>query len=177
MNDQAKFRVGGVYRNRNGTLMRVGREVGGGLVKLEFVSGYREGRETTSSFWLTSGQYEKRSHPTADLVPGELHLVDGRWVPVEQEPAMSMTPTLDKLEAEYEACLLSEPVWVGVDFGHELDPNAAMIARDGPARVKPAAVVTEQPASTAHPCPFASFRSPDLCATSHQVDPAHQLKG
>lgn len=87
---------------------------------------------------------------------------------VKQGPAKSMTPTLDKLEAEHDA-------------------NAAMIARDGPA--KPRITVDKWPrldalqvrdpftASTAHPSPFASFRSPDLCACTHQIDPAHQLKG
>lgn len=85
-----------------------------------------------------------------------IELVDGKYV-----ARGSMTPTLDKLEASI----------------HPAD--LAMRMRDLKAgfKPKPAAVIPEPPASTAKPSPFASFRSPDLCATSHQVDPAHQLKG
>jgi hypothetical protein len=61
--------------------------------------------------------------------------------------------------------------------------NAAMIARDGPAKFdyrafpKECERMTGEARSTAKACPagFQSYRNPDLCASSHQVDARFQL--
>lgn len=82
-----------------------------------------------------------------DLLPGELMQVGGEWVAKEEAEAEEMT--FDELMAD-----LFSPA------------NAAMIARDGPAKPKadrwsvPAGSVV----STAKPNPFARFKSPDGCS-------------
>lgn len=55
------------------------------------------------------------------------------------------------------------------------DPNAAMIARDGPAKDKAQGVLIVAPVSTAKPAIASLTRSPDLAESRHQVSPRHAL--
>lgn len=52
---------------------------------------------------------------------------------------------------------------------YEADPNAAMIARDGPS--KPKEEKAPEVVSTVKPALAGLVAHPDLCATSHQVNP------
>lgn len=66
----------------------------------------------------------------------------------------------------------SQPMTYG-----EVQANAAMILRDGPAKAlaKPVVVMVDTGEGLVHPNPFARAVSPDLKASSHQVDPAFAL--
>jgi hypothetical protein len=94
------FRIGGVYRQRNGEVVRLAPY--SGSYGSSFVDGYgsaiaiKDGTPRGSRH-LSSGRMcaffaHDDAKFTGDLLPGELTFVNGEWV--------SMTPTLDKMEAE-----------------------------------------------------------------------------
>lgn len=101
------------------------------------------------------------------LIPGELTLLDGQWVPV----------------GEVQALPDDGPWRIVVRNGHlvpadapasTLDPNAGMIENDR------AAIARTVPPPVREPKPAPRVlhwteRSPDLSATSHQVDPSYVL--
>jgi hypothetical protein len=147
------FRLGGVYRTRDGQVTAVFRgphQFDPGIVLFESETDPRMPRWVNGMVWRS------------------LRISDGDFLPVE----VSMTPTLDKPEAEK-----SHPDEMTLDelMTDLLDPNAAMIARDGP--IEPKYILFTcvdctgcekcAPVSTAKPCPagFLSMRSPDSCAS------------
>jgi hypothetical protein len=94
-----QFRIGGVYRQRNGEVVRLAPY--SDSYGSSFVDGYGSAiaiKDGTPRGWchLSSGRVCAFAHDdakfTGDLLPGELTLVNGEWI--------SMTPTLDKIEAE-----------------------------------------------------------------------------
>ena len=90
-----------------------------------------------------------------------IELVDGKYIPRGVEESWET-----RLLAE---CLTDEQV------DAMLDPNAAMITRDGPAKPKPAAVIPEPKSTTKAALAGLGLRFDTT--TGHQINPAHQLKG
>jgi hypothetical protein len=134
------FRIGGIYWNGNGdgpweiTSEPASRE---GAFAIRSAS---TGTNIPSGWFLNSGEYVRDAgRPSCmHLIPGELHQVDGAWVPITEQP-MSVY-FADAQESEW--------VSLGCTKGdHPAD--LAMIARDGIAAPKPA-VVALPAAPTAH---------------------------
>lgn len=115
---QAPFRVGGCYRNRRGQVAIL-RAVGGGEFSVlscpadgprwEGDQGYARNR--LSDGWSSCAT--NSMHPY-NLLPGELHQVDGQWVAVEER---SPEQKFDEAVARVRDVL-------------EKESNDAMIARD-----------------------------------------------
>lgn len=86
------FRIGGVYRQRNGSIVRLVPYTGA-------LSGHFFSSEHGSAVSVESGKplgprglaggcvsaYDKGPF-AGDLIPGELHQVDGAWVPITEQP-------------------------------------------------------------------------------------------
>jgi hypothetical protein len=88
-----------------------------------------------------------------DLIPGELHQVDGAWVPITEQPmSVYFADAQEDKPAEPETLgsILRKAIERGPAFQVAADANAAMIARDGHTAPKPA-VVALPAAPTAHP--------------------------
>jgi hypothetical protein len=182
--DKPMFRVGGVYRQRNGVLARLGPD---GLA-VYLSDGHKYGPRS-----LFSGA-DLHTHFIGDfagdrsLIPGELELRDGQWVPVEEkEEAQLDGAELIRRWAENERARLQ------MDRAERLlaaSPNEAMVARDC---TEAACLYAEQrqeaervrailsaPVSTALPPLRALTLSTDLEPASHQVRAAFgsaSLKG
>jgi hypothetical protein len=103
METQTPFRIGGVYRQQDGTVVRLldrtsdfpvgagighARHVDGG----EMRSGFRRLSDGVDTINFKGGE--------CNLLPGELHQINGEWVPrgvpVEDKPAKSELPELVK---------------------------------------------------------------------------------
>jgi hypothetical protein len=144
------FRIGGIYRQNDGALVRldppmkqwkekdvahamfVGREIGNGMRH------------------LSDGRYAKGYH-YANLVPGEL---DEKGNPIT--PTATLVAAVKDLQQAAADSLL----------------DRKMIERDGPAR--PAPIATPAPAApTALPALPGLTRSPDLRHSTHLVEPQH----
>lgn len=98
--------------------------------------------------------------------PGELTLRDGQWVPVEEAKEDNKVSVAEI----FKRGLRGATVILNGEVGTAAD--AAMIARDGPA--KPAVVaIPAAPKPPAKPAPSGLTLSPDLRATSHLVEPVH----
>jgi hypothetical protein len=112
---------------------------------------------------LSDGRYvhdHRNDRDDIALIPGELHQVDGAWVPITEQP-MSVYfadaveggscygehdgPDAYAADEAFRAALARDAAADSEHFA-----NAAMIARDGPAAPKPA-VVALPAAPTAHP--------------------------
>jgi hypothetical protein len=147
---QHAFRIGGIYRQNDGALVRldppmkqwkekdvahamfVGREIGNGMRH------------------LSDGRYAKGYH-YANLVPGEL---DEKGNPIT--PTATLVAAVKDLQQAAADSLL----------------DRKMIERDGPAR--PAPIATPAPAApTALPALPGLTRSPDLRHSTHLVEPQH----
>lgn len=235
-----KFRVGGCYRDHSGDIIRLtaardyGRVADGEILLGLRWEYYPACFNLESGVWAMGG-----AHPHMNLIPGELTLKDGAWVPVDAKPSIPMNVWIPWKGGECPVprgarglCIvrggaqsrsaetLSDRRWNHIGMSGDIvaymvtqlpgekpsigdwtaaidsaegrapidkatldwifhgsqkltatvaDPNAAMIARDGPQREKPAA----KPAVVAAPrktTPGLTL-SPERY-TSHQVNPA-----
>lgn len=123
------FRIGGVYFNGYGATVIVTADAGDGfgytaltgcgtpLVRVRLLDGVCSD-----------------SMVGLNLHPGELHQVNGEWVPISESVPMPTRPTpleVEMCQLAYEAC--------------KPDPNAPMIARDGPPKEKPVPQAPQDP--------------------------------
>ena len=114
MSNEIPFRIGGVYRDKNGDLYE--------LAPLEsydeFYREYHPNEAIASSFKvadfssmrcagssgahrLSDGVFLAVDGSDWDLLPGELHQVNGEWLPVEEKPTVTIGAILrEKLEAQ-----------------------------------------------------------------------------
>jgi hypothetical protein len=95
--DKPLFRVGGVYRNQRGDVTRInsvqcaasgffhGFFDGDTAVEVSVLND--DGTERWQDGWrrLSDGKYREADCPIYNLIPGELELRDGQWVPVEEK--------------------------------------------------------------------------------------------
>jgi hypothetical protein len=135
------FRVGGVYRTGyedEEPFQILPESMQDGFYNLR---GVNSGYVISGHGWrLADGRWHAeldRPESLMHLIPGELHLVNGEWLPVEEK---AVTVETNGLDAMWEAFRQRhrEPRAVPA-----IDPNAAMVARDGPSR--PAPVVIQEP--------------------------------
>lgn len=138
MSQENLFRIGGVYRQKNGEVVKCGPC---SLRPDWCIALLRNGPDGDwdalfgSARRLTDGKYAHYTGPSYDvltLIPGELHNVNGEWVPIN-------SPVQDPLPESISDALMDM-----------IDPrDQRMIDRDGPTKVKaaPAPVLV----STAHP--------------------------
>lgn len=96
----AQFRIGGHYRDGNGNLCAVLQHAVPGRIAVRFVDESDQAVARMSfDHDAVSGQYlDSEAKPVAssyfNLVPGELHNVNGQWVPVAEEaPKTAITPS------------------------------------------------------------------------------------
>lgn len=78
METQTPFRIGGVYRNKHGAEMVICEEVQPGIVTVGFVE--TPEYPLYSRILIATGECERGSCDL-DLIPGELTLVNGKYVP------------------------------------------------------------------------------------------------
>lgn len=81
----AQFKASSVYRDRSGVLVRL--ESFGGFVSGLYIN-HPDGHLNAGGFDLATGRYTPQaSDPECKwhLLPGELHNVNGQWVPVAEE--------------------------------------------------------------------------------------------
>jgi hypothetical protein len=130
------FRVGGVYRTGyedEEPFQILPESMQDGFYNLR---GVNSGYVISGHGWrLADGRWHAeldRPESLMHLIPGELHLVNGEWLPVEE--SKEEAAVFEAFAAVWEASK------VPLD---EVFANAAMIARDGPAR--PAPVVIQEP--------------------------------
>jgi hypothetical protein len=158
--DKPMFRVGGVYRDGEDSVLELRACPKNGFAACHMVrfDGHVD-KYGTGICRLSDGRDDAAldRESLLHLIPGELELRDGQWVPVEEK---------EEAKPDDFVWLLGPLEPIGDDYD-EGDADAAMIARDGPA--KPAAVVIEQPARTAKPALPALSISTDLQPASHQV--------
>jgi hypothetical protein len=154
-----QFRIGGVYREVGGGLSVVDcridsfsseplREYYGAAGALEVYGMRSDGIRRGQNGWRRAsdgGNYGDESGKYT-LLPGELQLKDGQWVPVEEKPAGLAGP-IRKQQAAEEPKSYADAVRQEYAL-HKAD--AAMIARDGPAKPAPV-IATPPPKTTAKP--------------------------
>jgi hypothetical protein len=164
------FRIGGVYRNDAGVVVRIeempvaAQENCQRDFKMRIPFGWAravEDNDPCGYVSLLCGRTVSAIYDSSpdidgyDLIPGELHQVDGAWVPITEQP-MSVyfadaQEEEDPLDAEnVQRYLAAHGITAYNVRVQRIDPNAKMIARDGPAAPKPA-VVALPAAPTAHP--------------------------
>lgn len=135
------FKIGSVYRNKIGAACRIIRESRGSAV-LETV----EMKLPLGAGWsFVDGSNAQNQ---LSLIPGELHLVNGSWEPVESLPIHITENGVAKVKA---SDVLAQP-----KVQHDLSTverlrNAAMIARDGVAQQATTVALPTPPLTTAHP--------------------------
>lgn len=162
--EQNLFRVGGVYRDRSGRVLKITGEVGSvsdpffQRSKAVAVSAICADGSEYETGWrrLEDGKYHG-NHQSVDLLPGELHQVDGQWVPVEESDSHCVC-------RDHTAPGIVHRVDGPCYHEERVDPNAAMIASDGPRNVplKPPVRLTVRTVSTAHPAIDGLTRCNDL---------------
>lgn len=109
----AQFKVGAVYFNGYGDgPWRVMKPAANGLCGLQSV---KTGARLTDSWRLGDGRYmpdEGSGHDKMHLLPGELHNVNGQWVPVAEEaPKTTQSCFEDMLQEVWErAAVVPMPV-------------------------------------------------------------------
>jgi hypothetical protein len=142
------FRVGACYASKGGSVMRVDSVLKYAHPTSHFFSVERLGGSVFSHDGSRhmDGSYFGDPNDEASLIPGELHLVNGEWLPVEEKAANRLTD--DELEGLWDfgfkpQPLADKPTITVKRVARSIDPNAKMIARDGPAR--PAPVVIQEP--------------------------------
>lgn len=108
--EQNLFKVGCAYRT-----------LGGGVAVIqhfdgEFLTGHTKGEPAGSQVWRTSGSYWAgiRRSDEMSLTAGELHQVDGQWVPVEGKKARYHGFTCPECGSHY----FGTSNWHGVLTGH-----------------------------------------------------------
>lgn len=166
------FRIGGVYRQGNGSVRK--------LIPCEFRKEWAfaamptldggftaTGWQSDGARRLSDGRYVHDLNNSRDaiaLIPGELTLVDGKWiargVEEKRDDEGIRQFQCDRIEAakQHDAEQAALDRICADRLGQ--DANAAMIARDGPA--KPAAVLASEPTkSTALPALSGLTKSPD----------------
>ena len=170
--NEAQFKVGSVYRFKAGGEIRLTESVGDGGYARGTLIGCNAAQNGSWSLitglWQSSDGLRSSSCDWQDLIPGELVLRDGQWVAVEEAKANPDEMTFEELAAD----LLSPA-------------DAAMIARDGPAKPRvtverwpslDAMTLTDKPfTSTAKPALSALTLSPDLSEAKHQVNAQHAM--
>lgn len=161
---QTPFRVGGVYRQRDGAVMLVCSPLPGwedGSCQVKFAEDYAPYNATVGMSnglrWLATGGLRNRNETLHDLLPGELHQVDGQWVALEEKKEDSFCMSV----GEAASIVKATPEFTGAM--HFAD--AEMIARDGQA--KPQAdwnpiYLQPAPKSTAKPALSALLLCADL---------------
>jgi hypothetical protein len=145
------FRVGGVYRQACGGIRKLaGHE---NQLRCYALTHWGEGVFSTvgggdGARNLKDGRYIWHSgaeHDYLTLIPGELRLVNGQWVPVEKSCPDCGTPE----GSEHGDCCPRLPSQADRIAAHALicnDPNAPMLARDAANYVaRPAPVVIQEP--------------------------------
>ncbi len=163
--EQALFRIGGVYRQRKGDVVRL---------------------EAADQYWSTGCEHEAAAYEVAgamfqrgarrlsdgkaypyetdesaeyDLLPGELHNFNGQWLPVEEKAEQPMSPYFAEALRSHTLKPVLAPIpedMVAPDDGWLDDwmsdsANAAMIARDGPQITRPAPPPVAQEATSHAP--------------------------
>ncbi len=170
---KAQFRIGGIYRQRDGVIAELRNPPEGQLERVGLTGRYgwaheHKSGQVTSSGWrnLTDGCDYTISATDRSLIPGELHQVNGQWVSVDNvdaggdadiltyrvvsEPQQATKPrdfgAIGKPET-----VSATPVMDALERTAAADPiaaaNARMVNRDGPSRPKPEHPKAE-PAST-----------------------------
>jgi hypothetical protein len=129
---QALFRIGGVYRDNHGTLVELRPCLIGGFAAAHIVG--VDGVDLTSSGLSRLLDGRDRVYLDVDdhklhLIPGELHQVDGQWVAVEEKRSFALKPVIAPIPEDMVA---PDDGWL--DDWMSDAANAAMIARDGPAK-------------------------------------------
>jgi hypothetical protein len=161
----AQFRIDGVYRQKGGDLVRLDWCVThfGRFAQAVFIN--RSGTDGERD--LATGKYPYAEDDTSHkchLLPGELHQVNGQWVPVEDSGGgsgcITKTPTLDKLENT------SEPKHPRLTWA-----DSKRVDRFPGYHVRSNHVWLQGEEDADHPSPFGAFRSPDLAPSSPQVLP------
>jgi hypothetical protein len=164
MEKQTSFRIGGCYRFARGVVMLSPHPFDGFASASLFLGEQLHGRwSLETGLWSSSLGDRAPSCEWLDLLPGEVHHVNGEWVPVDDQ--------CDVTQADLDAHLSKS--LGGVVSGKLHPADAKMIERDGPA--KPAEVLfngltveeTEATASVmgivaAKPTPIGLTLSPDL---------------
>lgn len=171
--EQAFFRIGGVYRQRKGDVVRLeaadqywntGCEHGAAAYEVAGAMFQRGARRRSDG---KAYPYETDESSEYDLIPGELHLFNGEWLPVEEKAEQPMAPYFaEAVEAKYcPDCGTTEGSEHFAFCQHALtpeearirdlylfgDPNAAMILRDGPQITRPAPPPVAQEATSHAP--------------------------
>lgn len=162
----APFRIGGIYRQQCGDLVRLdptaygvggAHKVADGMAFATILLGGSPSRNDGHR-QLVDGRYPGCKDVVGHgchLIPGEL---DAQGYPLGHPCADIPAPTVQPKPAT---------------LAESTDPkDLAMLKRDGPAKRTPSPVVPA-PVATAKPCPWGAFQSPDLGASSHLVNPAH----
>lgn len=155
-----QFRIGGVYRQIDGVVVSLNDWHDGVLGHAKPV----DGSFSTGQRRLSDGRrvlFLDMPFHGNDLIPGELHQVNGQWVPVEEHDNGELSRAVAHL------------VGIKAKRDAERDPNAAMLSRDEAAMrkliAKPAPAVA---AVSPKPSPQGLSFSPDLLRGSdHLVRP------
>lgn len=129
------FKIGSVYRDVTHSIVRLTDDREDGFVGSQIWDS-RDGRWTSyaARFRLSDGRWNDGLNEWScmNLAPGELHLVNGSWEPVE-----------DKEEAVFCDAL-------AIDAAADSFANLAMIARDGVAPKVTTVALPTPPLTTAH---------------------------
>lgn len=92
MSEETLFRIGGAYRQRNGLLVKLVEEPNwdSGSCRAVIAEAaylhdmYYQVGTGDGVRWLDTGMYSPQEESGSDLLPGELHNVNGEWLPIEQ---------------------------------------------------------------------------------------------
>lgn len=163
---ETPFRIGGVYRQRDGVLVQLGtfrdsiNEPGAAWARrvegFPFGEGFRyliDGRDT-GDWWQGA----------RDLTPGELTQTDSGWVALGVEEESELPELVKNFIKRTEG-----ERFIDLDAAHDA-LDAAMIARDG--EKPPASFQAEPPKSKALPACVGLSIGVDLLPSTHQVRPA-----
>lgn len=145
---QPLFKIGSVYREKSGALVELRKPNESLPWSLDEAAAFR-----------LDGSYEYGSRNLSDgvccvcpeveeyhLIPGELHQVDGAWIPITEQPM-----SVYFADAQEEKAAESQPTLGELLLGRKITAaDLEMIARDGISAPKPA-VVALPAAPTAHP--------------------------
>lgn len=141
------FKIGSVYRQKDGKVVLLREHPtneGRAFACIHYGDGvFSSIIDGDGARRLDNGEFIWRSTSDEDrytLIPGELHQVDGAWVPVE-EKAVKTCPGCGAAEGCFhdEACHF---------LRMHIDPNEAMIARDGAPKPTPTPIpAAPQPTS------------------------------
>jgi hypothetical protein len=136
------FRVGGHYRNKRGHVVTlVAHEREGDFEALSMREG--GGRGVEALHRLSDGVNDEHyCAPEFDLIPGELHQVDGQWVPVEAAAPRSdyfqqqLSEEADKAWSDLQKVSTALPPIAGLSFlpdvakhSHQVAPGHCLAAK------------------------------------------------